>query len=164
MLSLGFEGTWADILAVRIYAGRHSGQRTGTAPEATTFELRNGTVVIGFAVSGDPNSNVVGTPKAWAPSPIEIVLRLETATFQYHDVEISRFKLGGSDRISYTSDTHTYDAHSGELVATKIVKATFKKLEGKAGERWDKARTEWQAKNHTVDLGTFESPAEKGSQ
>jgi hypothetical protein len=136
----------------------------GTAPEATTFAIRDGKVVIEFDVNGDPGSNVVGTPKAWAPSPFEVVLRLEMATFQYHRVEISRYKLIGSDRMSYMTNAHVYDVHSGDLVASERRKANFKKLEGETGELWNKARAKWEAQHHTVDLGSFESPTEKGSQ
>jgi hypothetical protein len=162
--SLGFGGNWGGYSSGTIYTP--SGvpvDSIATAPEAITFQVRDGTVVLRFTIVGDPNNNIVGASKAWAPSTYEVAARLELATFEYRRVEISRYKLVGYDRISYSTDVDVYNAHSGELVATIKRKATFEKLEGEAEKRWEKAQAEWEAQHHAVDLGTFESPAEKAA-
>lgn len=161
----GFNGTWGGYSKGTIYSPSGiSVQTTGTEPQGTTFEDRDGKIVIKFHIRGDPDSNVVGSPKAWALSPFEVVLRVETATFQYHWVGISRYKLIGPDRVFFTTNNNLYDAHSGQLLEWRVDKATFKKLEREEAERWDRARTTWETQHQTVNLGNFEAPAADQSQ
>jgi hypothetical protein len=161
--SAGFEGNWGGYTSGSVYAP--SGDLVdsiGTAPESSTFEVRNGTVVIRFTVSANPEVSVVGSPRAWAPSSDEIVLRIELATFERHNVEISHYKLE-EGHVVFTDEAAIHDAHSGDLIATTKSSAVFHKLEGKVGESWERARAEWEARHHTVDIGNFESPAEKAA-
>lgn len=134
-------------------------QRVEPFPEGLTFLLRNGTIVLSFTQMGDPTMTASGL-RAWAPSPNEIVLRMEFDTFNQHEVEVTRCKLKGSS-ILQTEETIMYDSHSGRFIGTMRTSGHFRKLDADAQERWDKAWADYNARHGQVNLGTFEAPAEK---
>jgi len=158
--SSAFEGVWGGYDGGMIYLpSGYPIRRVEPSPSGYTFLLRNGTIVLTFGQIGDP-ATTASHPKAWAPSPNEIVLRMEYDTFDRHNVSVSRCKLKGTG-ISYSEETAIYDSHSRQLIGTMKTSGRLKKLDADAEKRWDKITADYQARNGLVDLGTFEAPAEK---
>lgn len=155
-----FEGIWGGYMSGMMYlSSDYPIRRVGPIPEGTSFLLNNGTIFLTFIITGDPTSAASG-PKAWAPTPNEVVLRMQFDTFEAHAVQISRFKLKSAG-ISCTEETTVYDSHSGQLIGTIKTAGRFKKLDHETWQQIAKARAKYDALHGNVNLGEFAAPAEK---
>jgi hypothetical protein len=158
--SIAFEGDWGGYTSGMLYLPfGYPIRRVEPIPTGSTFQLRNGTIVLSFSQMGDPASTASG-PRAWAPSPNEIVLRLELDTFAEHDVQVSRYKLKGAG-ISYSDETTMYDSHTRQLLGTERTSGRLKRLDADADKRWDKIQDDYWARHGSVNLGNFAAPADK---